>query len=334
VTTTNPEIVDRLLDLLRRWGWETEYRQLEEQLAPAGMGGGESGPTEVRAFFLSWMAVERGDYATADRHDAEMAAAPELAGWVLFVRAFGEFRRQQYASAAALLDQAEATGNRDGNFRAAIAHVRGSIDYHRGNSAAALARLKQARDLLREQDPRHFGLGRVLDAMGMVYASTSNFHAAREFYLQALQLKRDRDLAGEALANGQLGRLCLDWGLLRAARAYFERDLEICDRIEDASAILTSASATCPRGGGQRGHHRAVPGHRELDRVHDRARPRRGHADPEPADHRIGGRIAPPRGRGQRLSRRRLLRAVPRRKPCPPRRRGRARHERGGGAFQ
>jgi tetratricopeptide (TPR) repeat protein len=243
VTTTNPEIIDRLLDLLQSWGWETGYRQLEEQLAPAGMGGGESGTPEVRAFFLSWMAVERGDYATADRYAAEMAAAPELAGWALFVRAFGEFRRQQYASAAALLDQAEATGNRDGNFLAAIAHVRGSIDYHRGNSAAALARLKQARDLLREQDARHFGLGRVLDAMGMVYASTSNFHAAREFYLQALALKRDRDLAGEALANGQLGRLCLDWGLLHAARAYFERDLEICDRIEDGRGKTQMASA-------------------------------------------------------------------------------------------
>jgi tetratricopeptide (TPR) repeat protein len=243
VTTTNPEIVDQLLDLLRRWGWDTGYRRLEEQLARAGIGGSESGPPEVRAFFLSWMAVERGDYATADRHVMEMAAAPELAGWALFVRAFGEFRQQQYASAAALLDQAEAAGNRDGNFRAAIAHVRGSIDYHRGNSVGALARLKEARDLLREQDPRHFGLGRVLDAMGMVYASTSNFHAAREFYLQALELKRDRDLAGEALANGQLGRLCLDWGLLRAARAYFERDLEISERIEDGRGKAQMANA-------------------------------------------------------------------------------------------
>jgi class 3 adenylate cyclase len=231
MTTIDPEIVDKLLLLLRQWGWETGSRQLEVELAPAGNRGGEFGP-EVRAFFLGWMAAERGDYAAAERHAAEVP--PRLAGWALFLRAFAAFRRQKWVEALALLDQAEQSAAADNNFQAAIAHVRGAVHYHTGQSETALALLKRARQLLLPENPEHFGLGRVLDTIGMIYASTANFHAAREFYRHSLELKRRRvDKAGEAVSNGQLGRLCLDWGLFGAARGYFRADLDLCREIDD-----------------------------------------------------------------------------------------------------
>jgi hypothetical protein len=48
------------------------------------------------------------------------------------------------------------------------------------------------------------------------------------------ELKRRRgDKAGEAVSNGQLGRLCLDWGLFGAARGSFLADLNLSREIGD-----------------------------------------------------------------------------------------------------
>ncbi|MCI0559612.1 MAG: tetratricopeptide repeat protein, partial [Nitrososphaera sp.] len=80
----------------------------------------------------------------------------------------------------------------------------------------------------------HFGTGRVLDTRGMIYAKRDSFHAAREFYEQAIESKRRfNDEAGIALSLGQLGRLYLDWGNLDKAEEYFKADLEIVLRISD-----------------------------------------------------------------------------------------------------
>src|SRR5437763_143686 len=98
-----PNVVEALLGLLRKWGWEAGYKRLEETLASAGA---EPSP-EVRAFFLAWMAAERGAYADAEKHVAAMAASPALATWVLYVQAFVALRRREYAACERFLGQAE-----------------------------------------------------------------------------------------------------------------------------------------------------------------------------------------------------------------------------------
>ena len=68
----------------------------------------------------------------------------------------------------------------------------------------------------------------------MVYAARDNFHAAREFYSQALTCKANyQDEAGLALTHGQLGRLYLDWDQLDRAEEHFKEDRAIARRIGD-----------------------------------------------------------------------------------------------------
>ena len=103
--------------------------------------------------------------------------------------------------------------------------------YHEGEFDSALPQLHEALTLFGRE---HFATGRVLDTFGMVYAGKDNFHAAREFYEQALGCKqRSGDDAGLALSHGQLGRLSLDWGHLDKAEKHFKEDLEIARRIGD-----------------------------------------------------------------------------------------------------
>jgi hypothetical protein len=84
----------------------------------------------------------------------------------------------------------------------------------------------------------HLGTGRVLDTLGMVYASKDNFHAACEFYRHALASKeRFDDDAGLALTHGRLGRLSLDWGNLDTTAQHFAEDLRIAQRIRDTFGV-------------------------------------------------------------------------------------------------
>jgi tetratricopeptide (TPR) repeat protein len=80
----------------------------------------------------------------------------------------------------------------------------------------------------------HFGTGRVLDTIGMIYASKDNFHAAQEFYRAAIACKkRFDDQAGLAVSCGNLGRLYLDWGYLDHAAHAFDQDLKLAQAILD-----------------------------------------------------------------------------------------------------
>ena len=73
---------------------------------------------------------------------------------------------------------------------AAVAHLRGAIAFHTSDLDRALGELRGA---LRLMGKDHYGTGRVLDTFGMVYAARDNFHAAEEFFRQAIVLKKRWD---------------------------------------------------------------------------------------------------------------------------------------------
>src|SRR5262249_20311448 len=132
----------------------------------------------------------------------------------------------------ALLEQASAqAAANDAVLRATIAHLRGTVLFHRGQLEEALGLLHEA---LVQFGPEHFGTGRVLDTLGTVYAARDNFQPAREFFEQALLCKKHfGDEAGIALSCGQLGRLYLDWGHLDKAEEHLLADLKIAQKNKD-----------------------------------------------------------------------------------------------------
>ena len=68
----------------------------------------------------------------------------------------------------------------------------------------------------------------------MVYAAQDNFHAAEEFFRQAIACKKKwDDQAGLAVSFGNLGRLHLDWGYLDQAEECFLEDLRIAQNTRD-----------------------------------------------------------------------------------------------------
>ncbi len=78
----------------------------------------------------------------------------------------------------------------------------------------------------------HFGTGRVLDTLGMVYAGRDNFHAAEEFFQQAIARKSGM---GRPARPGRQPRqprpAHLEWGNLERAEACFLQDLAIARTI-------------------------------------------------------------------------------------------------------
>src|SRR5205807_588009 len=103
----------------------------------------------------------------------------DMAPWALVGQAFVALRQKQYSQALDFVRQAErASQSPDRILEATIMHLRGAVAYHQGESAQALDLLKEA---LRLFDRNHFGTGRVLDTLGMVYQITDNFQTAEEF---------------------------------------------------------------------------------------------------------------------------------------------------------
>ena len=223
----DPTIVEDVLRLLQLYGWETGYKKLEAALQAAD---DESGRA-ARELFLGWMAAERGSTDEALRHFATVGQMPSLLGWALAGQAFVAMRQKDFTRAHQLLDEAACDDSADAIRQATIAHLRGSVLFHEGQAEAARPLLL---DALRAFGREHFATGRVLDTLGMLYAGTDNFYAARACFEQALACKRPDDLAGLALSHGQLGRLYLDWGLWAKAEQHFQQDLALVQRIEDA----------------------------------------------------------------------------------------------------
>jgi len=224
---SNSKIVEDVLNLLQHYGWETGYKKLEAELQATDDERGRA----ARELFLGWMAAERGSDDEAIRHFAAVGQMPSLAGWALVGQSFVAMRRKDFRRAHQLLDEASRGDSADATRQATIAHLRGSVLYHEGKAEEARPLLLEA---LRAFGREHFGTGRVLDTLEMIYAGKDNFHAARECFEQAIASKqRFNDDAGMALSHGQLGRLYLDWGLWAKAEQHFQQDLAIAQRIED-----------------------------------------------------------------------------------------------------
>jgi class 3 adenylate cyclase len=225
----DPDIFRRLLDILREYGgWETALRRLEAEIQTAP----DPDKRALLQQFRGWMAAERGEFDEAIHQLQQTEQVPSLAGWAVYGQAFVAHRRKAFAQAHQLLDRAvRLADSTDTALRARIALLRGTVFFHEGKSDQALPLLHEALELAGRKS---YVTGRVLDALGMVYAGKDNFHAAIEFYRQAIQLKQEfGDDAGLALSHGQLGRLYLDWGYLDRAEEQFKNDLDIARRIGD-----------------------------------------------------------------------------------------------------
>lgn len=225
----DPETINRVLELLRRYDWDVGARKLQEEIQHAP----RPEDQEAVRYFAAWLAAEGGRYDEAEQQFGEVARRPLLGGWAIYGQAFvqfrrgGDFRQQQTPK---LLAQAEAheAAQPDRLLKAAIAHLRGSLAYHEGQSETALAELEQAWPLMGKD---HFGSGRILDTFGMVYADLDNFGAASKFYEAAIKAKeRHGDQLGLALTYGNLGRLYLSWEILDRAEEFFMKDLRIAEQ--------------------------------------------------------------------------------------------------------
>jgi len=225
----DPEIVDRVLALLRQWGWETGYKKLQVELRADNQN-----DELARQFFLGWMAAERGSHEEAVRHFRAIAQVPPLAGWALVGQAFVATRQKGdgLQLAQQLLDEASLSIEPgETMLQATIDHLRGTILFNQSRPEEAQKLLLRALTVFSIEDFRN---GRVLDTLGMIYGGKDNFHAAEEFFKTAIRCKETYgDLAGLAVSHGQLGRLYLSWGHLDKAEQHFQNDLRLSQHIDD-----------------------------------------------------------------------------------------------------
>jgi tetratricopeptide (TPR) repeat protein len=170
------KIADKALTLLREWGWEMGLSRLKEEIAATE----DEQNKAALSFLVGRLAGERGEYAEAEAQFQSLAEMPALAAWALVGRAFIVLREKDYERAHQLLDRAATKDNTDNAMLLATAtHCRGAVYFHQGSVDQALASLHES---LRLFGAEHFATGRVLDTLGMVYASKSNFQSASEFY--------------------------------------------------------------------------------------------------------------------------------------------------------
>jgi class 3 adenylate cyclase len=180
---------------------------------------------------LAWQDAEHGWHQQAQEQLQEVATQPALRAWALVGQAFVALARHDAPRALELLEEVSLEGHSDPILRGAVAHARGVAFYRHGQHPRALQELYRAADLLGEE---HFGFGRVLDSLAMVYAALNDYPTALALYQQALQMKTGHnDLPGQALTHGQLGRLYLDWGDLDLAEQEFRHDLRLAQRLGD-----------------------------------------------------------------------------------------------------
>jgi class 3 adenylate cyclase len=242
-----PEVVEKILALLRQYGWETGLKRLREEIAATA---DHPRRNEIR-FFAGWIAAERGNYQEAQELFQEAEDSPESLEWSRFGQAFVALRKHAYEEAERLLVALRPAPD-NVLLQAVTAHLRGANYFHAGDSGRALPLLHQA---LRLMGRDHFGAGRVLDTLGMVYAGRDDFHTAEEFFQQAIARKAEwDDQPGLAVSHGNLGRLYLDWGNLERAEACFLQDLEIARTIRDerGEALIKNALGRIALEQGQR----------------------------------------------------------------------------------
>jgi class 3 adenylate cyclase len=225
----DPSFVERIRSVLQRFGWETGLQKLQAEIDATD----DLEEKETLRFFAGWMAAERGAYNQANELFGASLLVDALEAWAIYGQAFLALRQHSYLYAHELLRAAEAKGDPDDwALSAGVAHLRGALYFHSGDSERALHYLREA---LKRFGKDNFATGRVLDTFGMVYAGRDNFHAAEEFLRQAIHCKQDwDDQAGLAISFGNLGRLYLDWGYLDQAERFLHQDLAIAKRNGDA----------------------------------------------------------------------------------------------------
>jgi len=214
----------RCLELLQKWGWEIGPQQLS-------IVADQEADQQLVQQFLGWMAAERGDFGKAEAGLSPLTDVPELAGWAHLGLAFIAMRARRTDEGLSRLEEAENVAGDDSILLGCIRTLQATTHFHAGRATEALPLLEEAAHLI---GPECFSRGRVLDSLGMWYASQGNVQAAVEFFQQALDHKKQfHDDAGQAVTWGQLGRLHLDWGQLDLAERCFRTDLDICRRIDD-----------------------------------------------------------------------------------------------------
>jgi class 3 adenylate cyclase/Flp pilus assembly protein TadD len=222
----DPRLAERILDMLRRWGWARATQKMRNKAQR------DDSPQRRAVWqgYLDWMSGQRTPGASAIEKCQALPCGAALRGWSLVGQASYQLRQRDYAAAGRLLDRAEAQGDAsDAMLGATIAHTRASALVHLGQCEAAMSHLHRALDGFGRE---HFMTGRVLDTLGMAYAYRGNFPVAREFYEQSIRYKeRFDDEAGIAISHGQLGRLHLDWGHLDDAERHFQKDLGLAQKL-------------------------------------------------------------------------------------------------------
>jgi tetratricopeptide (TPR) repeat protein len=188
-------VADFLL-LLRTWGWRTGVEKIGARLVEKQ---GEE-PDPRLALLLRWLQGDPGVRDEARRQFQGLRQFPALDGWALLGEASTHNRNHHFSQAEAALREAAARGDPDDNIlQASIAHQHGFRLYHAGSLDEAWTALYEALDRCGRD---HYLTGEVLETLGLVYSGKNNFHAAREFFQQAVACKQrfreDRSIAASA----------------------------------------------------------------------------------------------------------------------------------------
>ena len=221
-----PEAGDRIRALLDQYGWEMALQKLNEEIASTA----DAQRRNELLFFAGWMAAERGAHDEARRLVQDAGDSPRAQKWSQFILAFVAMRERRFKDAEHLLASIDPAPE-DTLLQAGVAHIRGANFFHASELDRSLSELRHALRLLGKD---HYGSGRILDTFGMIYAGRDNFHAAEEFFRQAIACKKVwNDQTGLAVSFGNLGRLHLDWGYLDQAETCFLDDLRIAQNTRD-----------------------------------------------------------------------------------------------------
>jgi class 3 adenylate cyclase len=223
------QVLDDVLGVLRRWGWDRGRACLQAEAF--GAGSDAAGRTALQ-FVRRLLAARPQLQVSIPPALRKREQLPELLGWAWAGQALAAMAADDYDLAHRLLDQAAEQANKaDKHLRATAAHHRGALLCHEDRPDDALPYLHDALDLFGKG---HFVTGRVLDTLGMAYAAKDTYSTAREFYEHAIAFKQARrDRWGLAVSHGQLGRLALDWGDLAEAEKHFQADLELTLELRD-----------------------------------------------------------------------------------------------------
>jgi class 3 adenylate cyclase/predicted Ser/Thr protein kinase len=226
--TLAPRLAGDVLAQLRTWGAGMGLRKLRGRMQQAR----EGRRRDLLQIVFDWMNNEEGAAQKAAEAFSALSTWPSLQGWALAAQATTLLRQRDYRGAHRLLDEArDKVDPTDSALQGTLAHTRAVAHFHEGQTDRALPQLHEA---LTRFGTDHFATGRVLDSLGMVYASRANFRVAREFFEQSIRHKRRfDDEPGLALSYGQLGRLYLDWGHLDQAEENFQEDLRLAQKLMD-----------------------------------------------------------------------------------------------------